>query len=89
MVGRNIIVLLTTEYDHFRTECLEIIYVSEISNGDDVEAEVWDEYKSQQVPDTILGKYQDSFLTNNDRKLNMSRNISRNLKEIFQDHKRK
>ena len=35
------------------------------------------------------GKYQHCLLTDNDKNLSMSKNISRNLKEGFQNHKRK
>ena len=60
---------------------------SEISNGDDAIADIWNEHNPEQFHDTKRGKYQNSFITNNDRNLIMSNNISKILKERFQKHK--
>ena len=75
------------EYDHVHTEYGKIINASEISNGDDAIANVWNEYNTEQFPDTKRSKYQNSLLTDDYRKLGMSKNIYRNLKEKFQNHK--
>ena len=89
LVGRKISVLSEKEYYHVHNEYGEIINASEISKGDDAIADVWDEYNTEQFPDTKRGKYQNILLTGNDIKLSMSKNISKNLKENFQNHKRK
>ena len=44
VVGSNITVLYLKKYDHVRNEYGEIINASEISNGDDAIADVWNEY---------------------------------------------
>ena len=63
--------------------------IPKISNSDDAIADVWNEHNPEQVPDTKLCKYQNSLLNDYDRKMSMSRNIYRNLKENFQNHKLK
>ena len=83
VVGRNITVLSEKWYDHVRTEYEEIINASEISNGDDAISDVWNEYNTEKVPNTRRGKYQNSLLTDDYRKLSMSKIISKNLKENF------
>ena len=65
------------------------INASEISNGDDEIADVWNEHNPEHVPDTKRGKYQNSFLTDDDRNLIVSKNISNNFKETFHNYKRK
>ena len=62
---------------------------SEISNSDDVIADVWNEHNPEQVPDRKRGKYQNSFPTDYDRNLSTTKNISKNLKENFRSHKQK
>ena len=57
MFDRNITVLSEKEYDHIRTEYREIINASEISNGDDTIANVWNEYNTEQVHNKKRGKY--------------------------------
>ena len=87
VVWRNIKVLTKTEYNHVRTEYGEFINAYEISNGDDSIADVQNEYNPQQVTDKKHGKYQNSLITDDNRKLSESRNVSRNLKEKFHIHK--
>ena len=89
MVGRNIIVLSEQEYYHVQVEYRKIINASEISNGDDTIADVCNEHNPEQVPDTKRGKYQTSLITDYDINLSMSKNISKNSEEKFQNHKRK
>ena len=89
MVVRNITFLSEKEYDHVWTEYGEIINASDISNGDDVIADVWNEYGTKQVIGKKHGKQQNSFLTDDSIKLINPKNISRSLKEDFQNHKRK
>ena len=79
MVGRNNTVFSKTEYDHVPTEYGENINASEILNSDDAIASVFNEYNPQQVPDKKCGKYQNSFLTGDDRKLSMSSIFSRHF----------
>ena len=55
---RNIAVLSEQEYDHVQAEYVNIISSSEISNGDDSIADVWNEHNSEQVPNTKHCKYQ-------------------------------
>ena len=80
VVGSNITVIFKTEYDNVRTKYGEIINASEISNGDDAIAYFSNEYSPQQVPDTKHSKIHNIYRTDNDRKLSMSRNVSRNFK---------
>ena len=87
VVGRNITVLLKTEYDHVWTEYGEIINASEISNGDDSIDDVWNKYNQHQVPDIKCGKYQNSLLTDDDIKLSIPSKYSGNFKYNFPDHK--
>ena len=54
-----------------------------MSNGDDAISGVWNWYNPVKVPDTKHGKYQNSLLTDNIKKLSMSKNISSNLKYNF------
>ena len=44
---------------------------------------------TEKVPNTKRGIYQNSLLIDDDRKLNISKSISRNLKDNFQNHKLK
>ena len=64
-----------------------MINASEISNGNDAIDNFWNEYKPQKVLDLKRGKYQNSLLTGDDRKLIMSRKSSRNFKKNFSNHK--
>ena len=57
--------------------------------GDDAKADVWNEYNTEKVPNTKRGIYQNNLLIDDDRKLNISKSISRNLKDNFQNHKLK
>ena len=61
---------------------------SEISDGDDSIDDVWNKYNTQKVPDIKRVKYQNIFLTDDDRKLSISRKSSRNFKDNFLNHKR-
>ena len=88
LVGSNIIVLSGQEYDHVRAEHRKNINAYEIPNGDDAIADVWDEHNPEQVPGTKHGKYQNSFLTDDDIYLSLSNNISNHLKKKIQNHKR-
>ena len=47
VVGRNIIVLSEQEYYHVQVEYRKIINASEISNGDDAIADIWNEHNSE------------------------------------------
>ena len=89
MFGRNNTILSKKNYDHVRTEYGEIIYDFEISNSDDAIPDIWNEYNYEQVPNTKSGKYQHSLLTDDNRRLSMSKNISRNLRDNLHNHKRK
>ena len=77
--GRKIKVISEKEYDCVRAEYGRNINDSVFSNGDDEIADVWNEHKPKQVPDTKRGKYQNSLLTDDDNNLSMSNNISNNL----------
>ena len=81
MVVRNITIIPEKEYDTVQNEYGEIINSFEISNSDDAKADVWNKYNTEQVPNKKRGKYQDSFLTDDDRKMSVTKKISRNLKE--------
>ena len=85
----NITNFLKKEYDHAQTEYEEMINSSEISNGDDAIADGCNDYNTQKAPDIKRGKYQNSFITDDDRKLIISKNSSSNLKENFLIHKQK
>ena len=66
--------------NNVRIEYGEIINASEISNGDDAMDDVWNEYNHQKVPDKEHSKFLNSLITDDDRKLMISRKSSRNLK---------
>ena len=78
-VGRRIIVLSKKQLDHVRTAYGEIINAPEISNGKDEIDHVWNESDNENFPDKKSGKYHNIFLTDYDRRLIITRNISRDL----------
>ena len=47
VVGRNITVISEQEYDYVPTEYKKNINASEISNGDDAIADIWNEHNSE------------------------------------------
>ena len=61
--------------DHVRNEYGEIVKVSEIPNGKDEIDDVWNESDNKKVPDKKRGECQNSFLTDDDHILSISRNI--------------
>ena len=62
VVESNTKALSEQEYDYLRDKYRKIINDSEISNGYDAVAGVWNEHNPGQVPDTKCGKYKTVFL---------------------------
>ena len=62
VVVRNIKVLSKQEYDHVQSEYVKIINASEISNGDDAIADVWNKHNPEQVTGKNMVNNKTGFL---------------------------
>ena len=89
IADRNITVFSKTELYVVRFEYGGIVNYSEISNGIDKIDDVWNKSDHETVPDKRRIKYNKSLLTDDDRRLMVSRNSSNKWKHNFPHHQQK